>query len=64
MAQNEYRQAADNAFANLDKSGITSGVLYDRVFPGANLRQLGVPGVVASQSEHFFGWYGEFAGAR
>ena len=41
MAQSEYRQAADNAFANLDKSGITSGILYDRVFLAANLNEPG-----------------------
>lgn len=50
-AQNrsEYQQAADNAFANLDKGGITSGILYDRVFSAANLRE---PGAVSSPG-HF-----------
>lgn len=43
LAQSQYQQAADEALANLDKSGITSGMLYDRVFPAANLRELSAP---------------------
>ena len=50
MAQSEYSQAADNAFTNLDKGGISSGILYDRVFPAANLRESG-----ASSSPGHFG---------
>ncbi len=49
MAQSEYRQAADQAFANLDKNGITTGILYDRVFPAANLRESGT----TSSAGHF-----------
>jgi hypothetical protein len=48
-AQSQFRQAVDAAFVNLDKSGITSGILYDRVFPAANLLEAGV----ASSPAHF-----------
>jgi hypothetical protein len=36
-AQSRFTQDADLSLANLDKSGVTSGVLYNRTFPMANL---------------------------
>ena len=41
LAQSEYRQAADVALANVDKSGVRSGILYDRVFPDADCNEPG-----------------------
>ena len=32
-----YTQDVDSMFQHLDKSGISTGILYDRVFPFANL---------------------------
>lgn len=37
VAQSTYRQGTDAAFVNLDKSGITTGILYSRVFAYAAL---------------------------
>ncbi len=37
FAQSEYTKAADEALKNLDLSGVNSGILYDRVFPAAQL---------------------------
>jgi hypothetical protein len=43
LAQSQYQQATDAAIVNLDKSGVTSGILYDRVFPFANLYEPSAP---------------------
>ena len=51
LAQSEYRQAADIAFANVDKSGVRSGVLYDRVFPGGDLQNFNA--TTPSSAEHY-----------
>jgi len=32
-----FTQTADSCLFNLDKSGVTTGILYDRVFPFATL---------------------------
>lgn len=32
-----YTQTIDSLFINLNKSGVTTGILYDRVFPFAGL---------------------------
>lgn len=37
LAQN-YRNIADSLFSNLNKSGATTGILYDRVYPLAGLQ--------------------------
>ena len=51
LAQSQYQQATDNTFANLDKSGISSGILYDRVFPGADLQNFNA--TTASSPVHY-----------
>lgn len=33
----EYKHTADSLFLHLDKTGVGTGVLYDRVFPIAGL---------------------------
>jgi Putative serine esterase (DUF676)/PA14 domain len=38
-AQSQYRKGTDEAFASLDMTGVTSRILYDRVFPVARLTE-------------------------
>jgi len=51
--ESAYRQAADQAFTNLDKTGVSSKILYDRVFPVASLTDYSVSGSGISSSTHF-----------
>ena len=51
--ESAYRQAADQAFTNLDKTGVSSKILYDRVFPAASLTDYSVSGSGISSSTHF-----------
>lgn len=51
--ESAYRQAADQGFADLDKTGINSKILYDRVFPASNLIEYATSGSGLSSSGHF-----------
>jgi|GEM_PF-2073706 len=51
--ESAYRQAADQAFTDLDKTGVSSKILYDRVFPAASLTDYSVSGSGISSSTHF-----------
>lgn len=37
--ESAYRQITDQAFTDLDKTGVSSQILYDRVFPAGNLTE-------------------------
>ena len=50
-AQSQYRKGTDEAFASLDMTGVTSGILYDRVFPLARLNEFTTD--YKSSPEHF-----------
>jgi hypothetical protein len=57
--QSRFSKAADLALANLDRTGVTSGTLYDRVVPVAGLLD---PNVISSPG-HFRQAYLEFYAA-
>ena len=35
--QKNYTETIDSLFANISKTGVTTGILYDRVFPASGL---------------------------
>jgi hypothetical protein len=54
-----FNKAADQALARLDRTGVTSGTLYDRTFPAADLLD---PNLISSPG-HFRQAYLEFYAA-
>lgn len=50
-AQDSFQQAADRAMQHLDKNYVTSGILYDRVFPTAALNSFS-----SQESSNFGHW--------
>jgi hypothetical protein len=50
-AQSQYRKGTDEAFASLDMTGVSSRILYDRVFPLARLNEF--TAADKSSAEHF-----------
>lgn len=55
-----YRHMTDSLFQHLDKSEITTGVLYDRVFPLSRLNQFNLASPDTSNYQHFIQAYSEF----
>ncbi|MEO7121311.1 MAG: hypothetical protein ABIY62_09440, partial [Ginsengibacter sp.] len=44
---------ADSVFQNLNKSYVTTGILYDRVFPFATLHTFNTPSQDTASTEQF-----------
>ncbi|MBB2146415.1 hypothetical protein GM921_13015 [Pedobacter sp. LMG 31464] len=56
----EYKHTADSLFLHLDKTGVSTGVLYDRVFPSASLNDFNLAIPDTSSMWHFIQGYSEF----
>ncbi len=54
-----YTQTADSCLVNLNKSGVTTGILYDRVFPFASLAIFNQNYADTSSYSHFKQGYSE-----
>lgn len=50
-----YAKAVDELLVNVDKSGITSGLLYDRAYPSARLDLFNQMGIIDTTSPSHFG---------
>jgi pimeloyl-ACP methyl ester carboxylesterase len=50
-----YAKAVDELLVNVDKSGITSGLLYDRAYPSARLDLFNQMGMIDTTSPSHFG---------
>ena len=58
-----YKYVADSLFHHLDKSGVTTGILYDRVFPLANLHAFNKLQPDTASNKHFRQAYSELYSA-
>ncbi len=58
-----FTHQADSVFQNLNKSGITTGILYDRVYPYAMLHLFNTSLADTSTTEHFLQSYYELYSA-
>ncbi|KQN32348.1 hypothetical protein ASE92_17225 [Pedobacter sp. Leaf41] len=56
----EFKHTADSLFQHLDKTGISTGVLYDRVFPYAALNNFNLITPDTSSMWHFKQAYSEY----
>lgn len=56
---NPFTSQADQVYSELDKSAITTDILYDRVFPYANLREFNQTIVDTSRALHYYIAYAE-----
>lgn len=56
----EYKQTTDSLLQHLDKSGVSTGVLYDRVFPVSALNNFNMVVSDTSSTWHFIQAYSEF----
>lgn len=56
----EYKHTADSLFLHLDKNGVGTGVLYDRVFPISGLNNFNLVSADTSSMRHFIQGYSEF----
>ena len=54
-----FTQTADSCLVNLNKSGVTTGILYDRVFPFASLAIFNENYADTSSYSHFKQGYNE-----
>jgi hypothetical protein len=51
--QKNYTETMDSLFSNISKIGITTGILYDRIFPSAALHVFNSGVIDTSSNEHF-----------
>ncbi len=58
-ASNPFTVQADQVYSDLDKSVIPTDILYDRVFPYANLREFNQTATDTSNTTHYFIAYAE-----
>lgn len=58
-----YKYVADSLFYHLDKSGVTTNILYDRVFPLANLHSFNKLQPDTASNKHFRQAYAELYNA-
>jgi hypothetical protein len=58
-SSNPYTARADQVFSALDKNDIPTDILYDRVFPYANLRVFNQTSADTSKTSHFYIAYAE-----
>ena len=56
---NPYTSGVDEKLALLDKSDVSTQILYDRVFPFANLENFNQTQVDTSQVHHYMAAYAE-----
>lgn len=56
----DYKHTADSLFQHLNKTGVTTGVLYDRVFPSAALNNFNLSLPDTSSLWHFVQGYSEY----
>ena len=59
-----YTQGVDEKLQLLDKNELTTGILYDRVYPLANLTVFNQTEADTSYVTHFYQAYGELQTAR
>lgn len=60
-----FEEEADYALANLDMSPVTSGILYDKTFPAANLEAYqGTANDPSTNSDHFHQAYSEMYSSK
>ncbi|MEO7309196.1 MAG: hypothetical protein ABIX01_02270 [Chitinophagaceae bacterium] len=57
--QSPFTRVSDSLLENVDKSGVKTGILYDRVFPFARLDQFGRKSVDTTGFDHFRQSYSE-----
>ena len=57
---NDFKYTADSLFQHLDKTGVSTGVLYDRVFPSAALNNFNLNLPDTSSIWHFVQGYSEY----
>ncbi len=58
-----FKQIADSLFFHLDKSGVTTGILYDRIYPLAGLHQFNKTQADTASNKHFRQVYSELFNA-
>ena len=56
----DFKHTADSFFQHLDKTGVSTGVLYDRVFPSAALNNFNLNLPDTSSIWHFVPGYSEY----
>ena len=55
-----FTRDVDSVFLNLNKTFITSGILYDRVYPFARLHMFNTPNFDTTNVQHFNQAYYDF----